>query len=159
MPAAHPDRRRVLLGAAATLMAAPAALRAQDGGEMHVLKDPNCGCCTAWIRIAERAGFRVTVEESFGAALTREKLARGIPVEMMSCHTADIAGYVVEGHVPMADLRRMLDQRPDAIGLAVPGMPFGSTGMGPEARREAYDVHLIRHDGSTEVFARYDAAT
>ena len=65
---------------------------------------------------------------------------------------------MIEGHVPTADIRRLLRERPDAVGLSVPGMPYGSPGMGPEDRREAYDVHLIRRDGTTEVFTRYDAA-
>jgi hypothetical protein len=75
---------------------------------------------------------------------------------MTSCHTAFIDGYIIEGHVPAADIRRLLEDRPDAIGLAVPGMPFGSPGMGPEEDREAYDVFLITADGSTEVFSSYD---
>ena len=74
---------------------------------------------------------------------------------MVSCHTALIDGYVIEGHVPAADIRRLLEERPDAVGLAVPGMPDGSPGMGPEDDREAYDVFLIRKDGSTEVFSSY----
>ena len=77
---------------------------------------------------------------------------------MTSCHTGEIEGYIVEGHVPVADIRKLLDERPDAVGLAVPGMPYGSPGMGPEDAREAYDVFLIRRDGSTEVFSRYKAA-
>jgi hypothetical protein len=155
----HPaiDRRHVLFGMVG-LAAAPSALSAQGGPAAHVLKDPNCGCCNAWIAILERDGFRVTTETSFGTALFREKAARGIPPAMASCHTADVGGYVVEGHVPPADIRRLLAERPDAVGLAVPGMPYGSPGMGPEHRREAYDVHLVRRDGTTEVFARYEAA-
>ena len=150
-------RRHVLLGAVA-LAAAPAALSAQGGAAVHVLKDPSCGCCNAWIAILQREGFCVTTETSFGTALFRQKAARGIPPAMASCHTADVGGYVVEGHVPPADIRRLLAERPDAVGLAVPGMPFGSPGMGPEDRREAYDVYLIRHDGTIEVFASYEAA-
>lgn len=84
--------------------------------------------------------------------------ANGIPQEMGSCHTGRIAGYMIEGHVPPADIRRLLEERPDAIGLAVPGMPYGSPGMGPETEREAYEVFLIRRDGSTEVFTSYAAA-
>ncbi|MFD0858612.1 DUF411 domain-containing protein, partial [Roseovarius aquimarinus] len=97
-------------------------------------------------------------ENSFGTLLTRHKIDAGIPDAMMSCHTGEIEGYVIEGHVPPADIRRLLAQRPDAIGLAVPGMPYGSPGMGPEDQREAYDVFLIRRDGSTEVFSSYHAA-
>ena len=77
---------------------------------------------------------------------------------MISCHTGEIEGYMIEGHVPVADIRRLLAERPDAVGLAVPGMPYGSPGMGPEDQREAYDVFLIRRDGSSEVFTSYSAA-
>ena len=91
-------------------------------------------------------------------ALQTQKTASGIPPEMVSCHTAHVEGYVIEGHVPPAEIRRLLADRPDAIGLSVPGMPYGSPGMGPESEREAYAVHLIRKDGTTEVFASYDAA-
>jgi hypothetical protein len=100
----------------------------------------------------------VTTENSLGTALIRHKMAAGIPQAMMSCHTGEIDGYAIEGHVPPADIRRLLSERPDATGLAVPDMPYGSPGMGPEDRREAYDVFLIRRDGSTEVFSRYAAA-
>jgi hypothetical protein len=126
--------------------------------EMHVFKDPNCGCCSAWIEILERDGFRVTTEARSSGALVQEKVKRGIPAEMASCHTADVDGYVIEGHVPARDVRKLLAARPDAIGLAVPGMPLGSPGMGPEHQREAYDVHLILRNGSTEIFTRYEAA-
>jgi hypothetical protein len=88
----------------------------------------------------------------------QHKMQAGIPQEMISCHTAEVNGYFIEGHVPPADIRRLLSERPDAVGLAVPGMPYGSPGMGPEASREAYDVFLILRDGSTEVFSSYEAA-
>lgn len=77
---------------------------------------------------------------------------------MVSCHTAHLDGYVIEGHVPPADIPRLMVERPDAIGLSVPGMPYGSPGMWPEDAREAYAVYLIRKDGSTEVFTSYEAA-
>lgn len=150
-------RREFLVGAAA-LLAAPGQLSAVGGPSIHVLKDPNCGCCSAWIDILEADGFQVTTQASAGTALFREKMARHIPQDMASCHTADVEGYVVEGHVPVADIRRLLAERPDAVGLAVPGMPYGSPGMGPESSREAYDVHLILRDGSTEIFTSYAAA-
>lgn len=125
---------------------------------MLVMKDPNCGCCGAWIEIVEAAGFKVTIELSAGTALMRYKSQNGIPEAMASCHTARIGGYTLEGHVPVADIRRLLEEQPDAIGLAVPGMPYGSPGMGPESEREAYDVLLIRKDGTSEVFTHYPAA-
>nr|WP_226925957.1 DUF411 domain-containing protein [Fluviibacterium sp. MJW13] len=137
---------------------APFAAFAQDAPAVQVLKDPNCGCCQVWVDILRQEGFRVTVERSSGTLLIRYKLDNGIPQDMISCHTARVKGYLIEGHVPVADIRRLLEERPDAVGLAVPGMPYGSPGMGPEEQREAYDVFLIRRDGSTEVFTSYDAA-
>lgn len=152
-------RRAVLAGAAALLAASPLPTRAQGTGPaIHVLKDPNCGCCTAWVQILERDGFAVTTEPSAGTLLMRYKLDNGIPQQMVSCHTARSDGYMIEGHVPPADIRRLLEERPEAVGLAVPDMPYGSPGMGPETAREAYEVFLIRPDGSTEVYASYPAA-
>lgn len=151
-------QRRAVLAGITALTAAPTALLARSGPSVHVLKDPNCGCCSAWIEILQADGFDVTSEASIGTALMREKIARGIPQNMASCHTADVDGYVIEGHVPTADIRRLLTDRPDAVGLAVPDMPYGSPGMGPESKREAYDVYLIHHDGTTEVYSSYAAA-
>ena len=152
------SRRTLLIGGAAMLAASPLAALAQGAGPaIHVMKDPNCGCCSAWIEILESDGFAVTTEQSAGTALMRYKLDSGIPQEMASCHTARVEGYMIEGHVPVADIRRLLGERPDAVGLAVPGMPYGSPGMGPENEREAYDVFLIRRNGSTDVFS-HDAA-
>jgi hypothetical protein len=153
------SRRSILIGGAALLAASPSMTMAQGAGpKVHVMKDPNCGCCSAWIEILERDGFEVTTEPSLGIVLMRYKLDNGIPQEMISCHTGRVEGYMIEGHVPVADIRRLLDERPDAVGLTVPGMPYGSPGMGPESEREAYDVFLIQRDGSSEVFNRYSAA-
>lgn len=154
------SRRSALVSLAATLATlglrpafAEAALT-----PIRVAKDPNCGCCGAWVEILENEGFVATIEEMEAGLLQDHKLASGIPAEMGSCHTAHVEGYVIEGHVPPADIRRLLAERPDAVGLAVPGMPWGSPGMGPETEREAYEVHLIRRDGTTEVFTSYAAA-
>ena len=157
MPQMSHSRRSFLLGAAA-VMVAPKSAQAQTAPQMHVFKDPNCGCCSAWIEILEQDGFIITTEARTSGGLVQEKIKRGIPRNMASCHTADIEGYVIEGHVPPQDIRKLLAERPDAIGLAVPGMPFGSPGMGPESQREAYEVHLILRDGATEIYTRYDAA-
>jgi len=151
-------RRSLIAGAAGLAVTAPLGARADAAPAIHVLKDRNCGCCEAWVRILRDEGFEVTTENSYGALLIRHKLDSGVPQDMISCHTGEIEGYVIEGHVPPADIRRLLEQRPDAVGLAVPDMPYGSPGMGPEEHREAYDVFLIRRGGGTEVFARYDAA-
>lgn len=152
------NRRTLLIGAASLAAFTPHLGLAQGGLAIHVLKDRNCGCCEAWVRILQDDGYKVTTENSFGTLLIRHKLDNGIPQHMISCHTGEIDGYFIEGHVPPADIRRLLSERPDAVGLAVPGMPYGSPGMGPEEEREAYEVFLIRKDGSTEVFARYEAA-
>lgn len=153
------SRRAVLIGATALMAAAPLRTLAEGiGPAIHVLKDPNCGCCSAWIEILDADGFAVTTEHSSGTLLMRHKMDNGIPQEMISCHTAQVEGYMIEGHVPVADIRRLLDERPDAVGLAVPGMPYGSPGMGPESEREAFDVFLILSNGSTEVFSHHAAA-
>ncbi|UWR05195.1 DUF411 domain-containing protein (plasmid) [Ruegeria conchae] len=151
-------RRQILTYAAGFAGTVPFAAFAQNAPSIHVLKDPNCGCCRVWIDILRQEGFRVTEERSLGTQLIRHKLDNGIPEEMISCHTGEIDGYMIEGHVPVADIRRLLEERPNAIGLAVPGMPYGSPGMGPEDRREAYDVFLILRDRSTKVFTSYEAA-
>ncbi len=106
-----------------------------------------------------RAGFEVKVRNASYEKLQLFKVANGIGEDMASCHTAKVEGYTIEGHVPPADIRRLLAQRPAAIGLSVPGMPYGSPGMGPEAERDAYSVFLIRNDGNKDVFTHYTAAS
>lgn len=152
------SRRSLMLGAFAASVVGTGRAIAAANPQLHVLKDPNCGCCGAWIDILQSEGFDVTVENSLGTLLARYKIDNGIPQAMASCHTGKVDGYMIEGHVPSADIRRLLKERPEAVGLAVPGMPYGSPGMGPETEREAYDVFLIRHDGSSEIFTRYSAA-
>ncbi|NNU82151.1 DUF411 domain-containing protein [Halovulum dunhuangense] len=153
------SRRMLLAGGTALVVASPLGRLAQAAGPaIHVVKDPNCGCCSAWIEILEQDGFAVTTEAAAGTALMRYKLENGIPPELGSCHTARVEGYMIEGHVPAADIRRLLDERPEAVGLAVPGMPYGSPGMGPESARDAYDVLLVQRDGSADVFTSYAAA-
>ena len=120
---------------------------------LEVYKSPTCGCCGAWVDHMKEHGYTVEVHDTDNMQAIKEKA--GILPGGGSCHTAFIDGYVIEGHVPAADIRRILEERPDAVGLAVPGMPYGSPGMGPEDDREAYDVFLIRKDGSTEVFSSY----
>ncbi len=103
----------------------------------------------------EEDGFAPAGQDMFAGLLVRFKLDNGVPQRMVSCHTALVDGYVIEGHVPASDIRRLLDERPEAVGLAVPGMPLGSPGMDQGRWREAYDVFLIRDDGSMEVFANH----
>ena len=151
-------RRAMMASAACFAATGPTAGLSQSSPAIHVLKDPNCGCCTAWIELLKEDGFTVTTERSYGTLLIRYKLENGIPQKMTSCHTGEVEGYMIEGHVPTADIRRLLSERPNAVGLAVPGMPYGSPGMGPEHEREAYDVFLILGDGGTKVFSSYEAA-
>lgn len=121
----------------------------------EVWKDPNCGCCGDWIQHLKDADIQVRTFD-VGNAQMRSKL--GIAPQLGSCHTAKIGGYAVEGHVPVADIKRLLDEKPEAVGLAVPGMPIGSPGMdGPVygERKDPYAVLLIHADGSTEVYQDY----
>lgn len=105
-----------------------------------VHKDPNCGCCTGWVRHLKDAGFAVKVEETANLQVVRKRL--GVPNDLAACHTAEFAGYVIEGHVPALALRQLLEKRPAAVGLAVPGMPTGSPGMEGGTPRK-YDVVLF----------------
>lgn len=122
---------------------------------IEVWKDPNCGCCKDWMALLEKEGFTFKVHDKGNAAA---RAAFGIPQGLGSCHTAKVQGYVLEGHVPAADVKRLLASKPQALGLAVPGMPIGSPGMdGPAygGRRDPYKVLLVKKDGSTEVFSSY----
>ena len=153
------SRRQLLILASSSIVAAPlAALADGTSPDIHVVKNPQCGCCTAWMEILTDKGFNVTTEDRSGSLLTELKIESGIPKDMMSCHTAKVDGYFIEGHVPGSDIRRLITDRPDALGLAVPAMPYGSPGMGPEDEREAYNVYIIDSDGAAEVFQHYPNA-
>lgn len=151
--------RRALLLAGAVFVLMPAMpVAAQILPFIHVVKDPDCSCCNAWIGHLRDNGFQVSFEERSAEALQLYKRQKGIPADLSSCHTGSIEAYVLEGHVPAADIRRLLLERPDAVGLSVPGMPYGSPGMGPETERDAYEVILIGKDGSGATFTSYAAA-
>jgi hypothetical protein len=149
------SRRRFVLGTLAGAAAATGPAWAAPLPPMQVWKSPSCGCCKDWIALLEREGFKLQVfDEGNNAARARF----GLPARYGSCHTARIGGYVVEGHVPAREIRRLLAEKPEAIGVAVPGMPIGSPGMdGPEygGRRDPYDVLLVHRDGSSRVYASY----
>ena len=151
-------RRILLQTGAALVMVRALPVSAQTLPSIHVVKDPGCPCCNAWIGHLRENGFPVNVEEKSVEALEVYKRDRGISAGLASCHTATVEGYTLEGHVPAADIQRLLAEQPNAIGLAVPGMPYGSPGMGPETEREAYDVILIGKDGSASTFTSYPAA-
>jgi len=147
-------RRRLLASLALAPLAARAA--APTAASVHVWKTPTCGCCTDWITHLRDNGFQVEVQDVPDTSAVRERL--GIPMEYGSCHTAQVDGYALEGHVPSREIRRLLAERPAAVGLAVPGMPLGSPGMdGPEyeGRKHPYDVLLVRRWGLTRVYQAY----
>ena len=133
-------------------MAMPAP---SQGTTVEMWKDPSCGCCQDWVEHMQTNGFTFTVHET-GNTGARSRL--GMPQKLGSCHTAVVGGYVLEGHVPASDVRKLLQQKPRALGLAVPGMPVGSPGMDGAVygdRRDPYDVLLVARDGSTKVFSSY----
>jgi len=147
-------RRHALLTIAAA-GTAPLAAGAAPRAEIEVWKSPTCGCCKDWVAHLEANGFGVKVHDS-GNTDARERL--GMPLQYGSCHTAQVAGYALEGHVPAREIRRLLQERPQAVGLAVPAMPVGSPGMdGPAygGRRDPYDVLLVARDGSASVYRPY----
>ena len=148
--------KRSLAALAFALLLLPAAQALAQATPIEVRKTNGCGCCLAWMERLEENGFAPTGQDMFAGLLVRFKLDKGVPQRMVSCHTALVDGYVIEGHVPASDIRRLLAERPDAVGLAVPEMPLGSPGMDQSRWREAYDVFLIRNDGTTEVFSSYE---
>lgn len=136
----------------AALGVSPARAESDSMPVVTVYKSPTCGCCSKWVDHLKANGFKVA---AFNVDdVTQHKSRLGVPPAMGSCHTAEVAGYVVEGHVPAQAIQRLLRERPAARGLTVPGMPQGSPGMeGP--RKDAFDVLLIDPRGSTRVFAHY----
>ena len=144
--------RRTLLLAAPALLAAKA--QAAPVRDVIVYKTPWCGCCGGWVTHMRRAGFRVQVIEREDLAPVRTRL--GVPAALASCHTATTGGYALEGHVPPADVLRLLKEKPKALGLAVPGMPLGSPGMeSPTGERQPFETLLLLPGGGSRVFARH----
>ncbi|MGB6948158.1 MAG: DUF411 domain-containing protein [Methyloceanibacter sp.] len=140
--------------AIALLWAAPAAADSSTP-PIEVWKSATCECCVNWVKHLEANGFEVKVNGANSGTLAALKRQAGIPDKLASCHTAKIDGYVIEGHVPGSDIKRLVAERPEAVGLAVPGMPIGSPGMEQGAVTEPYDVLLVKKDGTTEVFAKH----
>lgn len=144
--------RRGLLWAISALALAPGMATAAP--VLTIYKTESCGCCKGWITIMTRAGYAPKVVVLTEVATIGKKLS--VPFALSSCHLSTISGYVVVGHVPPADIARLLRERPKALGLTVPGMPLGSPGMEqPGGRREPYDTLLLLPGGRTRVFARH----
>ena len=150
------QRRDVVLMLAGAALATHRAAAETGLPRLEVFKDPNCGCCGAWVDHMRAAGFTVHVTNVDDTSAARKRL--GMPDRLGGCHTATVGGYVLEGHVPSADVRKLLAAKPPALGLAVPGMPVGSPGMEVGARKDPYEVLLVARDGRTSVFARYPAS-
>lgn len=127
------------------------AVKGTQAADIVVYKSPTCGCCGKWVEHMQAAGYTVEVENRRDLAPIKAEL--GVPPALQSCHTARVGDYTIEGHVPADLVQRLLDEKPDIKGLAVPGMPMGSPGMeGP--RKDPYDVLAIGKDGRTKVYAR-----
>lgn len=146
----HLTRRNILLLAPAALLACAGRAAAAT---IDVVKSPTCGCCTQWVEHLRAAGFEVRVTEAEDVAPASRRL--GVPDDLRSCHTASIEGYAIEGHVPAADIRRLLQERPQAAGLAVPGMPMGSPGMEQGGTAEPFATVLFSRDGRRRLFAQH----
>ena len=128
------------------------AVRPSAGAEVTVYKSPTCGCCEGWVAYMKRSGFTVKAHDVDN--VTRIKTRNGVPSRLWSCHTSLLGGYVIEGHVPAPDLQRLLRERPEITGLAVPGMVVGSPGMdGP--RKDRYHVLSFDKNGNTAVYASH----
>ena len=131
-------------------LVAASAVFAKDVVEVY--KSPYCGCCTHWVEYMKRNGFEVKVTDVDNVDAARKQL--GMPQKYGACHTAKVGGYLVEGHVPAEDVRKLLAQKPKALGIAVPAMPPGSPGM-PSDKPVPYDTLLVQHDGGSKIFSRH----
>jgi hypothetical protein len=139
--------------AVAAFGALPAAAAPAAKVSVEVWKTPNCGCCREWVAHLQTNGFEVVTHDVKDTSPVREKL--GLPQKFGSCHTAKLGDYVLEGHVPAQEIRRLLREKPDARGLAVPGMPVGSPGMEMGSTRDAYDVLLVLKNGDSRIYQSY----
>jgi hypothetical protein len=149
------QRRQALIALLGVpVLAAAGVSHAAQAPRVVVHKNESCGCCKLWVQHLEKAGFAVQVIDEDNLGPIKERV--GVPYGKGSCHTAEVGGYFIEGHVPAADIQRLLRERPQAKGLAVPGMPAGSPGMEvPSGQVDPYEVLLVARDGSTSVYARH----
>jgi hypothetical protein len=145
---------RTLAGAAALGVMLPVSARGDTEPPLTVYKDPNCGCCTKWIEHLRASGLQPAVHDRTDMDALKDGL--GVPTSLRSCHTAVAGKYVVEGHVPAADIKRLIKTAPKGIiGIAVPGMPAGSPGMEMGGRSDRYDVIAFSATGATTTFAQH----
>jgi hypothetical protein len=135
------------------LLALLACAQAAAATTIEVVKSPYCGCCNHWIEYLRAEGFEVNVVDAEDVTPAARRL--GVPDDLRSCHTASVEGYALEGHVPAADIRRLISERPRAAGIAVPGMPVGSPGMEQGDLRQPYATILFDRNGGRQVYARH----
>ena len=133
-----------------SLMLVSSSIFAMEGKTMTVYKSPYCGCCTKWIDIMKSEGFKVNSIETNEVNNIKQKA--GLQAGQTSCHTAFVDGYVVEGHVNYSAIKKMLEEKPNIIGITVPGMPIGSPGMEQGNTKQAYNILYVNKDGSTGVY-------
>lgn len=150
-------RRAAFLAALALGLAACSSGDDEAVGPLiTVHKHATCSCCSKWVAYLKKSGFAVKAENEDDDEMVRLHRQLGVGDEVSACHTAVVEGYVIEGHVPADDIKRLLAERPKARGLVLPGMPVGSPGMEQGAAKEAYKVLLLQDDGSTTVFASHE---
>ncbi len=149
------NRRNALisLAAVAASLAGTRAGRAAALPPVMAYRNPGCGCCEKWAERMKQAGFTVSIADD--PALDTRRSGLGVPAPLASCHTALIGDYIIEGHVPPEDILSLLDKRPAALGLAVPGMPMGSPGMETDGAADSYDTLLMAADGTWSVYASH----
>lgn len=148
------NRRQALLALSAFPLLTHAAPDAAAAPRIVVNKTPTCGCCGLWVAHLEKAGFVTEVHNMDDLGAIKQRV--GVPYGMGSCHTAEVGGYFIEGHVPAEDIKRLLRERPSAKGLTVPGMPAGSPGMEVASGHiDRYDVLLVDKNGQTKVYATH----
>lgn len=149
--------RRFVISLALGSLATAAFARSPEPeqSQLTVYKSSSCGCCSAWVDHLLSAGLSAETIDVDHYELQAVKVRMAIAPELSSCHTAILDGYFIEGHVPADDIKRLIAERPDALGLTVPGMPIGSPGMEMGEEREPFDTLLVLKDGSTEIFAQH----
>ena len=133
-----------------SLMLITSSIFAMEGKTMTVYKSPSCGCCSEWIDIMKTKGFKIDVIETNEVNNIKQKA--GLQAGQTSCHTAFVDGYVIEGHVDYSAIKKMLVEKPNILGITVPGMPIGSPGMEQGNTKQAYNILYVNKDGSTGVY-------
>lgn len=153
----HSMTRRMLLSGISTVaqMTWTGLTKAANSPAVVAYRNPGCGCCEKWAEQLKAAGFEVSMQDD--PDLSARRSAAGVPDDLAGCHTALMGEYVIEGHVPLADIQRLLTEKPLIKGISVAGMPMGSPGMEMGEMRDAYDVVAFAADGSRSVFTKYEA--